>query len=649
MPLVRFLPLDRDVEVSAGTCLLDAAALAGVQLAAPCGGEGVCGECSVKVEAGQVECVARGFLTDEQVHSGWVLACSSRVTGDVTVRLKEDQESSAGEYRIVTEHATEQQALLELQHPRIPEPMVRRYCLQVAPPSVDDPLSDFDRLVMAMGDGCVNQVLGQVADAVETGLPVQCGVPVLQSLAEALRTDPANVVTISVAELSEKGVVDIIRIDNGDMPSRAYGLAIDVGTTTCVVHLVDLRSGHVAGTRSAYNAQRTRGLDIISRINYARSPERLNELQKLVVDTLNGLITELCQTTGVSERELDTAVIAGNTTMIHLLLGMTPEYIRLEPYTPTVNRVPVLYAREIGLAVNPAAHIVFAPGVGSYVGGDITAGLLQTALATDDEEISLFLDFGTNGEVALGNAEWIMACAASAGPAFEGTGISCGMRACAGAIERVRIDPQTRQAQVSVIGGSAPAGVCGSGMVDLLAELWKAGLLDSSGKLEREAFPHLISPVPGSSRNFSYQIVPGGESASGEPISITEQDIMNLLRAKAAVYAACSLMLRSVGLGFHSVERVYVAGGFGRYIDIEKAITAGMLPDLPRESYIYLGNSSLAGAHSMLVSSKARQKAAEIAGRITYLELNTMPTYMDEYTAALFLPHTDASRFPSVR
>ena len=469
----------------------------------------------------------------------------------------------------------------------------------------------------------------------------------------ALRADPNGFVTASVretvvSELPARKSLEIVRIEPGDTTTRAFGLAIDVGTTTCAVHLIDLTRNQVLGTASDYNGQRVRGHDIISRINYAATPERLEEMHALVLDGLNAMTSSLCRAHGVDPEEIDNAAIAGNTTMVHLMLGLNPDYIRLEPYTPTINRPPLLRGHEVGLAINPEALVVFAPGVGSYVGGDITAGLLQTPFAARGEEVSLFLDIGTNGEIVVGNGEWMMACAASAGPAFEGYGVGCGTRAMAGAVERVRIDPVTGRADVSVIGGGMPRGVCGSGMIDLLAEMWTTGLLDSSGKLRPEAAPGLVRPSADSTRNMQYLIVPAAESATGCDIVISEQDIMNLLRAKAAIYSACSLMLKSVGLDFDSVSRVYVAGGFGRFLDLRKAVVIGMLPDLPLENYVYLGNAALAGAHAILSSSEARQTILEVADRLTYLELNADPSYMDEYMAALFLPHTDEHRFPSV-
>ncbi|MEI7634582.1 MAG: ASKHA domain-containing protein [bacterium] len=631
MPRITFQPENRTVEVSSGTSLLDAASKAGLEIAAPCGGEGACGECRVRVTAGRMDWVARGCLSEQELRDGWALACSSRVTEDATIRLEPARVSAVGQ--IVTDHIAHHHAFMRAHPEQSLEPPVKKILVKVTPPSLDNAFSDIERLEQAL----------DVADDAR----VSCGLHVLRELAAVLRGAQPGLVTVSVLRDDERGDVRIIRVEPGDTTARAHGLAIDIGTTTCVAHLVDLVNDVILGTASDYNGQRARGFDIISRINYARAPGRLAELRGLVLNTVNSLVAEVCGRHDVDPAEIDNAAFAGNTTMAHLLLGLDPEYIRMEPYTPTVNCPPLLEAGEIGVNVNPHACVAFAPGVGSYVGGDITAGLLQTMLSGDDESVSLFLDFGTNGEVVLGNAEWLMACAASAGPAFEGAGIKCGMRAAAGAIERVSIDARSGKADISVIGGGKPAGVCGSGMIDLLAGLWGAGLLDPSGKLMPDAAPELIMPSPDSSRNLRYLIVPAEEAADGHPITITGQDIMNLLRAKAAVYSACSLMLHSVGLDFDAVSRVYVAGGFGRFLDLDKAVLIGMLPDMPLNHFIYLGNSALAGAHALLVSRAARRKIRELARRLTYFELNADPAYMDEYMAALFLPHTDVRRFPS--
>ncbi len=639
MPEIRFLPVDRSVTVEAGTALLDAAAKAGLTLSAPCGGEGTCGQCRVRIEAGSVDSVRRGCLAADEIAEGIVLACSSRVTGDLMVRLLEENQSVAG--RIVTDAAGHRVIGSSLAA-QLPRPAAARKLLKLAPPGPGNVLSDMGRLI-------------RVIQAHHPVTHVTIGLHVLRSVASAIRAQDGEVtVTLAPAWPGSGGIFDqdaeeVISVEPGDTIAQQLGLAIDVGTTTCAVRLVELATGRIVGTAADYNAQLARGADVISRINYARLPERLEELRQLVLGTLNALIAGLCRDHGRDPAHIDNVVIVGNTTMMHLLLGLPPEHIRLAPYTPTLNCPPMLRAREVGLSIYPETCAVFAPAVGSYVGGDITAGLLQTALAGDSDEVRLFLDFGTNGEVVIGNSEWLMACAASAGPAFEGGGVSCGMRAMAGAIESVHIDPETLRPAVSVIGGGRPQGICGSGLVDLLSELLSVGLIDPSGKLDPNRGGDRVRPADDSGRNPAYTVVPAAETGTGRAITIDGHDIANLLRTKAAVYSACAVMLKSVDLDFDAVVEVYVAGGFGRYLNLEKSISIGLLPDLPPERFTYLGNAALTGAHAMLCDEAARSKVRELAGRITYLELNTEPGYMSEYTAAMFLPHTDIDRFPSAK
>ncbi len=633
MAVVTFIPSARVATVMDGTSLLDAAVLAGVVIAAPCGGEGACGECRVRIESGSVERLSRGCLSPDELDDGRVLACGCRVAGDVTIDVPELEGGEAAQ--IVTGEVGSAAGEGGVHGVSSDEPTAAKYHLLVEPPSIENSFSDWERIVQAV--------------RTDTGMEeVSAGLPVLREVAGSLRAEDGRV-TVTVDTGEGLGSYEIVRIESGDTTREQPGLAIDVGTTTCVVSLIDLAGGHTLGTGADYNGQLSRGADIISRISYAKTPERAEELRRLVLDTVNGLIERLCAEHGLPAARIDNVAIAGNTTMVHLLLGLPPEYIRLEPYTPTVNRPSRIRGRDVGLAMNPEAFVRFAPGVGSYVGGDITAGLLQTAFATESEDVRLFLDIGTNGEVVVGNNEWLMACAASAGPAFEGSGVGCGMRAGVGAIERVRIDGASGEATVSVIGGGRPCGVCGSGLIDLLAELWGSGLLDPAGRLDLSRGSGRISQAGGSGRNLEYMIVHPSDAEDGKAIVIDERDIQNLLRTKAAVYSACAIMLKSVGLDFDSVVEVYVAGGFGRFLDLEKSITVGLLPDVPLGRFTYLGNAALTGARRMLCRSAAREEVVRLADRMTYLELNADPTYMSEYTAAMFLPHTDLDRFPTVK
>jgi len=353
----------------------------------------------------------------------------------------------------------------------------------------------------------------------------------------------------------------------------------------------------------------------------------------------------LAEVNEIHPNTISNAVVSGNTVMTHLLLGLDPEYIRLDPYTPTVMEVPYVTAAEVGLQINPDSWVYFSPCVGSYVGGDITSGLLCTDLATDSPALNLFIDIGTNGEIVVGNGEFLLACACSAGPAFEGGGIECGMRAALGAIEKVEIDPSTAKASYVTIGGVPPRGICGSGMIDLLANLFLTGWIEPNGRFNRTRSSPFIN-IEG--RRAVYTIVPTEESSHGKPLVLHETDFENILRAKAAIYSACEMLIHQAGMSFDYLEHIYIAGGFGRFLDLEKAAVIGLVPDLPREKFQYIGNSSLVGSYMAVVSQEYRQRQLQVSRRVTYLDLNSDPSYMDHYTAALFLPHTDLNRFPSV-
>jgi uncharacterized 2Fe-2S/4Fe-4S cluster protein (DUF4445 family) len=423
-----------------------------------------------------------------------------------------------------------------------------------------------------------------------------------------------------------------------------FGIACDVGTTTVVVQLVDLRTGKVLSTASGYNHQLKCGEDIISRIHYAQNPERLLELNNLIIATINRLIQRCLESIHGIFLDIYFASMSGNTTMTYLLLNMDPRDIQKDPYASAPNRTRFRTSRELGLKMNPEAVVLCAPLVGSYVGGDITAGLLCTPLLRDAEKVSLFIDVGTNGELVMGNKDWMVTCACSAGPAFEGGGTKCGMLAASGAIERIQLTKGN--IEYRVLGNGKPRGVCGSGLVDLLSALFVHGYVDRSGKLNKEKAG---SRIVDTERGEGFLIEEAARCYWEKDLVLTENDIANLIRTKGAVFSACSLLLKNVGLSFKDLDAVYVAGGFGQYLNIENAVCIGLFPDLSRDRFHYLGNSSLLGAFLVLLSDKNRDLVNETAGKMTYIELNTEPDYMNEYTGSLFLPHTDMSLFPSVK
>ena len=610
MPSVRFQPADVVAEVPAGTLIHQAAIRAGIlDLELPCGGEGSCGLCKVELEGRETP----------------VLACQTKVVSDIVVRLPDREQPGA---RVLGDsHRLIDPGLLPDR--RHLTPLYHHRRLSVPPASIDEHYSDWTRLTREINRG-------------NGGLPVAGELPVLRQLAECLRLANGKV-TIAVEESAAGLRVRQMQPDH--LPLHPLGVAIDIGTTTVAVQLVDLDDGSLLATETSYNLQIRRGADVISRIDYARNPERLEELRGLVLKTINDLVGQLAGSVSIEPADIHAAFLAGNTTMIHLLLGLPPRYIREAPYVPTVNSVPELRAHDVGLNIDPQAIVACAPGVGSYVGGDITSGLLCTELPTNNRDVFLFMDIGTNGEIVIGNADWMVACACSAGPAFEGAGIKCGMRAAEGAIERVSLGNDGQHLEYSVIGGGKPAGICGSGLISLLGELFRQGVIDRSGRFfQSPGTGRIVQPE---SRR-AYLLATAEQTRTGKDLVITEADLENLIRTKAAIYAACSLVLQNVGLTWEAVTRVYIAGGFGRYMRVADAVFIGMLPDLPLDRFRYIGNSSLTGAYIALLSREHRRRLAEIASRITYVDMSSNPQYMDSYVKALFLPHTDLEQFPTV-
>jgi len=615
MPIVTFAPNRGVVDVPVGTPLLDVARTLGIPVELPCGGKGTCKKCLVEIE---------GKVADANAPIGYALLCRAHVADvPVTVRLLSDVTDEQGKFTDALEDLRLVDPAL-LPTPEQISPIVTTSEITVAAPQMGDGLSDYDRFCNAMTKHCDG---GQVCMALREA----------RSLPDVLRPDGETNVdaALSVAYVREDETIRIIDITQA--PEQLYGLAIDIGTTTIAVQCVDMGTGHVVASKTDYNGQIRCGMDVISRINYARTPQRRTELQECVLETINGMIGDLTGSLHIDRQRIYNVTIAANTTMVHLLLGINPEYIRLEPYTPALFAVPMFGAADIGLEVHPNAPVYFAPSVGSYVGGDIVSGLLGTGISLAEDQVSMFLDIGTNGELLLGNAEFMIACACSAGPAFEGGDISSGMRASEGAIERVEVDKATGMCELSVIGNATPVGICGSGMISLVASLFETGWIDQAGRLNRDKS---CSAIRVDGKMAFYRLT--------ESISINEADIQNLIRAKAAIFSACCTLLANVGLTFDDLHTIYIAGGFGRYLDIDMAVTIGLLPALPAERYVFLGNASLSGAYMALLSSTHRQRLQGIAQQITYVDLSTEPGYMDQYVAALFLPHTDAGLFKRI-
>ncbi|HDQ73712.1 MAG TPA: DUF4445 domain-containing protein [Chloroflexi bacterium] len=635
---MRFEPAGREVDVPSGTLLSEAAQKAGVDVLMPCGGQGRCGRCAVIVETGETKRRSTQRLSPDAVAAGYVLACQTDVVSDAVVRVPPQDKIE----RRLTDGKRVSKVALPFSYSVHDQPL-RKYAVTLEPPSMQDQTDDWSRLRRELSR---QHGMGEI----------QASLPVLRKLGHVLREGDWTVtVVVDLDPLGYPKTADtppappqLIDVLPGEHLETLWAIAIDIGTTSNHVWLVDMISGEVLSQQAAYNGQIARGEDVISRIIYASKGNGLAELQDLVMGTLNQLIAQATEERGVDPDEIYKATIAGNSTMIHLFTGTPPESIRLSPFITAVNQFPPFPAREIGLRVNAEAVLDCLPGIASYVGADITAGVVSSRMC-EEGKLTLFIDIGTNGEIVMGDCTWLIACACSAGPAFEGAGVVHGMRATAGAIEEVWInrgdadDPY--EIEYRVIGDDAPRGICGSGLISLMAEMFVAGVIDKSGNVD------LTLPtdrVREGEHGAEYVVAWADESATGEDIAITTVDLDNLMRAKAAIYAGFSVLAESVGLSLADVEQVLIGGAFGQYINVEKAIQIGLLPDKPFESFHFLGNTSVRGAYVALLSEERRQRVDEVGQMMTYLELSADNTFFDAFNAALFLPHTDESQFPSV-
>ncbi len=627
---VTFLPDNATVEVDSNTNLFKALKAADVYVLSSCGGKGNCGKCKVVVKQGSVDGgKSRSFLTEEEAGRGYVLACMSRVKSDLTVEIPPESRMQA-RHKIATGAKTDELIRLMESAGGCLESRISRVYLDLNPPTLDDNIADYER---------VRRALDQAGfDASH----LHMNYLVLKKLPHVIREGNWK---ITVSMFNVGAVLEVLDIFPGNATKTRYGAAVDIGTTTVVVYLVDMTNGHLIGMASSYNSQVKCGDDVITRIVYATERNGLRELQQLAVGNINGMLSELAVKNNVPPGMIDYIVVAGNTTMTHLFYGIDPQFIREEPYIPAATFFPLIRGKSVGFQIDPQAVVYSMPDVASYVGGDITAGVLVSQIHKQDA-VSLFIDIGTNGEIVLGNKDWLVTAACSAGPAFEGSGIKFGMRAMEGAIEEVEIDPKTFEVNYRVIGDVKPIGICGSGMIDSLAEMYLNGVIDQKGKIREEAGSKRIRK---GESGLEYVLAWRVESAINKEIVITEVDLDNLIRAKAAIYAGFSTLLTHMGMTFADIEKLYIAGGFGRYIDVERAVTIGMLPDLPVDKFIFLGNTSIMGAYYALLCDRLRHEAEEIAKKMTYIELSVSRSFMDEYLSALFLPHTNLNAFPTVK
>ncbi|MBN1189929.1 MAG: DUF4445 domain-containing protein [Dehalococcoidales bacterium] len=628
---VRFIPDNIEVNVSRGTNLLAAAEKAGLLVNASCGGMGVCQKCKVIIQKGEVNVQRSERLSSREYDQGVRLACQSEVISDLIVAIPSESRIERNSKPVET-----RKPINASPSGLKPRPPLQKYYLELVPPSLDDNASDLFRLL----------------DYIKSHfkLPkLRLDLDVIRKLSATLREADWKVTVSTLVDsympLNKKAYwTRIINIEAGDTRAKNLALAVDLGTTTVCAQMLDLNQNRIVATATVFNKQKSYGDDVITRIAYCQKPEGLTRLQKKVVESINEAIDILIKESPVDRKDIGHIALAGNTTMQQILLGLDPKNIRLYPYIPTANFLPLVNAASLGLDVAEHVNLYTFPSISSYVGGDIVSGVVSVGIHRQ-KKITYYLDIGTNGEIVLGNSEWMVSTSCSAGPAFEGGGILCGMVAIPGAIQGFSIAGIAGEPEIKVIGDVKPAGICGSGLISIIADFLISGIIDRNGKFQTgRPVPRIREGMYG----LEYVIARAEETQTGKDIVITEIDIENLIRAKAAMYAGCQTLSECVNVNASDFEQVIIAGNFGNSMNIEKAITIGLLPDIPRDRFIFIGNGSLAGARLVNFSSSVLNWSLEAAQMMTNIELSDNVNFNANYTAALFLPHTNDKIFPSV-
>jgi uncharacterized 2Fe-2S/4Fe-4S cluster protein (DUF4445 family) len=620
--------------VPEGENLLRVALQAGVHINASCGGEGVCGKCRILLEDGELEGLRSGLLSDEEWNLGYRQACQSYVLSDVVVRIPPE---SLLDRRTLTRRRggiglrPSPLDLAALKTEGLYNPAFKKRFVKLPPPTQTDNINDLARL--------------------EQGLARQHAVDsltldfyLLRKLGRVMREQDFQVTATLDFSRRRYHSPHMINVEAGDTTQRHFAIAIDIGTTTVWVQLLDLAKGEILGHAADYNSQMSYGDDVITRIVYSQKEQGLQKLQRSVVATINQVLHRLLKQHKLPVDEISHITVAANTTMTHLFYGIDPKNIRLSPYTPAAGSIPSIRARDLGLEVPDHVAVYSVSSVSSYVGGDIVSGILASGIYKEPK-LTLYIDIGTNGEIVIGNQAWFATAACSAGPAFEGGGIKFGMRAASGAIEDVIINPETYEPTLITIDMVKPKGIAGSGLINLIAAMMEADIISPNGKLREDLNTTRIRP---GDSGLEYVLVFASDTHGGEDLTISEADIGNLMRAKGAMFAGYVTLLESVGLKLQDLEQVILAGAFGNFINIENSIAIGLLPDLPRDRFQFVGNASLQGATLLAFSRELLVEERRIADMMTNFELSETPGYMNQYIAALFLPHTQMEYFPTV-
>lgn len=622
---ILFLPFKREVRVTGRTNLLTACLQAGIIVDNVCGGDGICGRCKMIIKQGEVDTELLPLLKREEVQLGYVLGCQTYPKSDLVVEIP--RETFAIE-KAIADKAAERFRAKEpgkRTFEKFPlRPLTSRVKLDVPRPSLEDTRADKERIKYVL----------KKQTSIEK---MQTGLKIVRRIPEVLRQSNYRIVaTVGM----RRDIAEIMDIEPYEGRISNYIAVVDIGTTTVVLHLIDAVNGQTIDAEACFNSQSVYGRDVISRIIASEAGNK-EHLQEAIVRDINNLISIVSERSKINVSDITALVCAGNTVMMHLFFGLDASGIRRKPFIAVATDLPPFRAAELGIKINARGLVYMIPCIGSWVGGDVTAGILAVNLYESDK-IVMLVDIGTNGEIVVGCRDFIVATSASTGPALEGASVCCGMMAEPGAIEKV--DLVNGELKIEVIGESIPRGICGSGIIDTIACLFKAGIIDRRGIMNRESerVAVLENGIP---RYILYRKEEGSHTYE---IYISEADINNIIVAKAAVFAAIRLILKRLDLDILEVDKIYVGGGFGSRINIENAITIGLLPDIMRHKIIYAGNTSIKGASIVALSQYAFEKAREISSKTTYFDLLGAEDYVEEFQRALFIPHTDVSLFPSV-
>jgi uncharacterized 2Fe-2S/4Fe-4S cluster protein (DUF4445 family) len=632
---VTFLPYEISLETPDGESVIRAAMEAGVHINASCGGEGLCGKCRIRIEQGSLEGGISEHLSQEDRDKGYRLACKARVHQDVVVRIPVESAIDTSALLRRTPRSTariKQMDFSDIKEQGLFVPPMEKIYLELPPADAKDNLPDITRLVNYLH-------IQNNEHHLEVPLPV------IRKIPRVFRENEFKVTVTVARPVRQGGKNQIVNVEPGDTTANNYAICMDIGTTTVYGQVLDLATGAVLAEEGRFNGQISYGEDVITRIIYAEKPGGLDRLQEVAVDTINQVLGKIIKKSGVNRQSISVMTLAGNTTMTQLLLKVEPRYVRRSPYVPAASIYPAIKACDLGIQLDDHVPLLVYPQISSYVGGDIVAGVMGSGMYRTDK-LTLFLDIGTNAEVVIGNRDWMACAACSAGPAFEGGGIQFGMRAAKGAIEDFSIDPETLEPMIMTIGNVRPKGICGSGLITMVANLFETGVLDNQGKYDRQ----LGTPrIRNTNDVWEYVLAFRDETQIDRDIVLTEIDIENLIRAKGAIYSGCMTLLAEVGMGPDDIEQIILAGGFGSYVDLEKAMVIGLLPEIDPQKVTYIGNASLLGARMSAMTNRIRQEVVGVTNMMTNFELSETPSYMDNYVAALFLPHTDTDRFPLLK